>query len=520
MKNILKALIILTAPALLSSCIKEVFPEDGTVTSDQARESLESTVRGLHAFMNKIDVLDRYPNHTHFDFGYPSIMIQREVLGQDLTMNVRYGTFRFWQRVQYQSEDYTMSSMRWYWYYKMIAMCNNIIDMYPDPLQASDADKPLVGIAYTYRAFAYLDLARVYLQGRYIDTPDGATVPIVTNFTSPDEMKNNPRASASEVFALILDDLEMAEACLTNYSRADKNLPDLSVVQGLLARYYLEAGQWADAEQYAKTAQAGYTPLTEAQWRDKSSGFNSPNAAWLWCCSTTSNDDVVQTGIINWASHMSNEVWYGYAAFDYVMIDAHLYSLIPATDFRRNSWVNVAEDIFDTNQPKDYFGDYFSMKFRPGSGDYQNHTVGSSVSVPLMRVEEMMLIEAEAAGRQTLANGKQLLETFVQTYRDPSFVSTSTNEEEFIDEIWIQRRIELWGEGFSTLDLKRLDKPVIRNYAGTNHEDNFRFNSTGAPQWLNLVIPRSERISNEAITQTNNNPDPSMSPGNSPEHVW
>ena len=66
-----------------------------------------------------------------------------------------------------------------------------------------------------------------------------------------------------------------------------------------------------------------------------------------------------------------------------------------------------------------------------------------------MRVEEMMLIEAEAAGMQDEGRGKTLLETFAKT-RDPQYAYNETQS--FRDNIWWQRRVELWGEGFATFD--------------------------------------------------------------------
>lgn len=74
-----------------------------------------------------------------------------------------------------------------------------------------------------------------------------------------------------------------------------------------------------------------------------------------------------------------------------------------------------------------------------------------------MRVEEMYLIKAEAeAMGGNLSGGKSTLENFVRTYRDPSFTSKANSAQDFQDEVWLQRRMELWGEGFSLFDILRL----------------------------------------------------------------
>ena len=60
-----------------------------------------------------------------------------------------------------------------------------------------------------------------------------------------------------------------------------------------------------------------------------------------------------------------------------------------------------------------------------------------------------------------LSGGKSTLENFVRTYRDPSFTSKANSAQDFQDEVWLQRRMELWGEGFSLFDILRLKKPVV-----------------------------------------------------------
>ena len=167
-----------------------------------------------------------------------------------------------------------------------------------------------------------------------------------------------------------------------------------------------------------------------------------------------------------------------------------------------------------------------SLKFRTANGveGHNNTAKGFLQSVPLMRVEEMKLIEAEAAGMQDEARGKQLLEAFAKA-RDPQFVygkhvndkyGNSSNSG-FQNEIWWQRRVELWGEGFATLDIKRFGKSVIRSYAGTNHCEESRWNTTGVPQWMTLMIVESEGAYNADCTQ---NPMVTTPTSDSPEYAW
>ena len=118
-----------------------------------------------------------------------------------------------------------------------------------------------------------------------------------------------------------------------------------------------------------------------------------------------------------------------------------------------------------------------------------------------MRVEEMILIQAEGLIKsgQTAA-GKQLLENFVQNYRDPSY-SVTAGGRTLEDEIWFQRRVELWGEGFSNSDTRRLNKPLVRFHGGkdSNVPAAVRFNMTANDPWWLMRFTSSELNTNLAI---------------------
>ena len=141
---------------------------------------------------------------------------------------------------------------------------------------------------------------------------------------------------------------------------------------------------------------------------------------------------------------------------------------------------------------------YTNIKFgmREGVGSIVNNN-----DWPLMRVEEMILIQAEALAKSgNEAQGRQILENFVKTYRDPNYSSTDHGLS-FADELWFQRRVELWGEGFFMFDAKRLGKPVVRTHgAGTTNEpDAFAFNIAADDGWLNMRFPQTEMDNNIGI---------------------
>jgi hypothetical protein len=117
-----------------------------------------------------------------------------------------------------------------------------------------------------------------------------------------------------------------------------------------------------------------------------------------------------------------------------------------------------------------------------------------------MRVEEMYLILAEAqhmAGQ----NGKSTLEQFIKTYRDPAYVCTASDVQ---NEVYRQKRIELWGEGRIWFDVMRLNKGVDRRGAG--YEPNCVLNIPANDPILLWRLPQTEINGNSALTDADNNP--------------
>ena len=133
---------------------------------------------------------------------------------------------------------------------------------------------------------------------------------------------------------------------------------------------------------------------------------------------------------------------------------------------------------------------------------------GAAASVPIMRVEEMYFIEAEAAAHQSADRGKQLVESFMTTYRDPEYTCNVSSTDDVVEEIVFQKRVELWGEGQTFFDIKRLNYSVTRAYDGSLFEPLSRYNTNGRPAWMNIVITRNEMMNNYAL-EGYNNPDPS-----------
>ena len=576
MKYIVKTLLVAALAFTTTSCIKEIDPQREIVTGDQAANAPGAYNNFVDAITNSLTGSFTYygaSNAYPFDFGYPSFYLMRDVMGHDIAY-----PYQNWYTAWYGcgvslGPSYAYSQIPWTYYYSWIKSCNTVISLAGE---TPDEDKITgAGIAYCMRAMFYMDIARMFAQETYGINKEAETVPIVTESTSLNDLSNNPRATNDSIWSFIISDLDKAENYLANYKRTDVYTPDLSVVYGLKARAYLTMEDWANAETYAKKAQVGYSIMTEEQYTSRDTGFNTPNSSWMFGMTYKADDDniTLNDSDSNWASLMCLEIdpdgsGCGYAANygQQFVIDRHLYETVPATDFRKKCFVDFAiDDYADYTDDKElteaakeaidgalaaysdypswvrrtgYDGNYgqvggLSLKFRVTGGEegHYNQYVGFVVAIPMMRVEEMYLIEAEAAGMQNEANGINLLTTFAKT-RDASYVYGKHNEaygnsttSAFQNEIWWQRRIEFWGEGLATFDIKRLDKAVIRSYAGSNHCEGYRWNqgdygtnaNSNHPNWMDLCIVQTETNYNSACT---NNPTPIAPTGDSAEHVW
>ena len=86
--------------------------------------------------------------------------------------------------------------------------------------------------------------------------------------------------------------------------------------------------------------------------------------------------------------------------------------------------------------------------------------------------------------------------------RQPDWNETLVN----VDDVLLQRRIELWGEGFSYFDLKRNNLGIDRNYEGNNHLAGCKLKVPAHDVLWTYQIPLSEIQENSLIGEEDQNP--------------
>lgn len=517
-----------------TSCVEETeptkFANQSQVNASSA--ATEALAYAMPMYFNNVDedILDDY--NWHATFGYGSMAIIRDMQTNDRSIGSKYNGHYLWAAAD-KSMDYDNFRMRYIWsyYYGFVLTANKVLQAI-DIKNCDDNQKGYYGTALAFRAMLYLDLARTYeflpndanKEGKNDKGNDvtNLTVPIVSETTSEDDARNNPRATREEMFKFILSDLDKAEEYIKfSPFNGDQTFPHLDCVYGLKARLYMWVEDYANAAKYARlaideAANNGVDLMTEEECLNTKTGFNDISK-WMWGTQMTSEDRAVTTGIVNWTSWMTNEQTFGYAGVGATcMIDANLYSKISDTDFRKLEFVGPdgpveGQKFCSTAAYADYgiydfsvlMDPYSSIKFRPNEGEADNYKTACATAIPVMRVEEMYLIEAEATAHTNAAKGKELLTAFMKT-RDPQYSFSGTSTQDVVDECFLQKRIELFGEGQIFFDYKRLNKPVDRTYENNNWPTTAQLKTTTRPAWMNWPISINEVNNNAAVRDYNN----------------
>ena len=532
--KITKYLLMGLSVVAFSSCL-DTEPLGDVVTSDQKSTAVEQNPERLSAAVSAItsnfyqySAIWSEDDNQQNDFGYPAIMMILDSRGTDMVChNVGYNWFR--GALAYTDNRSTSDDTREIWstLYNQIYTCNAVTAT----VDSATTDATLqydLGQALAVRAFDYFTLAQLY-QKTYsqVDPASVSGVPIITEKNSNEVATAGcPRGTLKQTYDQILSDLDRAIDALdksesNGVARPDKRYVSSAVAHGLRARVYLVMNKWSEAEKDADYAiqNGGATPKSRAEASVPSFNSLSEND-WLWGIKTSETDRVVTTGISNFPSMMGS-LSYGYVSGTGGVvskrINLKLYDKISATDARKNWFLDgngVGATL--TAEQQNYATSngllpYTQVKYAPYKGSVGTST--NSSDIPLMRVEEMYLIKAEAqAMAGDPAAGAATLTSFVRTYRDPEFTLSATSAADVQKAVYLQRRIELWGEGFSYLDNLRLNTGIDRR--GGGYDTNDVFNIPAGDPVLLFQIPESEYEYNKQITSAEQN-----TPGSVPTAV-
>ena len=514
MKRIKLLSIILVGLALAScSDITDIVPQSGTMLSTQVQETYaEAPQRAAAPFAGMFtDIgLPAKMYSTPDDWEFLMILYCNDLEGADaIIADSGYNWFSVCGELSSRNANYRNPAIRYRAPYNMIASVNTFLNGFADDVTDPNAIN-MIAQARTLRAWSYMLLANGF-QFSYLTAADKPAVPIVTQETT--EFTNNPRASVKEVYDQVIEDLNYAVEHLEGADRNSKMYIDGNVAHGLRARAYLEMGEWQKAYDDAAKAMQGYSPATRAEV-SKPAFYDINEHNWIWGYDMTT-DNALRYRYATTSSWLRSFSAWGYAPACqvYTCINKILYDKIPATDIRKQWWVDENlestlldglkwpgfDDVAHANDGGDAklpYLPYTNVKF----GCFSVGTTSNDEDMPLMRAEEMILIQAECQARMgNNSQATQILENFVKTYRDASY-SAATHGRPILDEIWFQRRVELWGEGFFVNDMKRFNKPLVRFHDDKgNIAAAFRFNLPADDPWLLMRFPQGELNTNFGI---------------------
>lgn len=427
-------------------------------------------------------MVDYYGQHD--EFGHTTVYMATDLMANDMVQLVNHWFYSYYQNdnrmANYRSSVHHWSKL----YYPLIYNCNLVLKSYPreEFANLSDDAKNLAGQALGIRANSYYYLVRLFAKN-YKGNEEAPGVPIWLSETDPAD--HQPRAKISAVYAQIVQDLQDAIQLLNGQKRDGFNNLDYYAACAILADVYLTMNNWSGAVQYAQEARKGGATLSTVDtYMDQFKG-NYNASEWMWGMDINGENTTLYA---SWYSHLDNTID-GYCGIGvYKAWDARLYEQIPATDVRRQCALPDK--------------DYISMKFQTPA-DFTG-------DVCYIRVAEMYLIEAEAQARQgNDAAAQDLLFELVKN-RDPQAVKSTKTGEALIQEILLQKRIEMWGEGRSWFDLKRIGGSIERknpvNGVATNHRVDAQLQFGPEDNRWVFQIPKKEIEANQNINEEDQNP--------------
>ena len=451
----------------MSSCTKELLYLEPT--------SALSTEEVFNSYENANSALiGTYDNLSSYYFEGLYVPIAADLIGEDVMLNSvdNWGWFVSVYQLNVLA-NYQWASNPWRAGYKIIYDANSIIaKAHTIPKITDEEINSLVGQAKVIRAFTMLKLVEMFAPS-YLSNSDA---PSIMNVTTPltHDAEDIGRAPLSEVYQTIVSDLESAKEILEEDGFS--GVFDKNGAAAVLARAYLNIGEWEKARDNAKLAYEGKDLMN---LNEMLGGFNTPNSETIFSVAYTPDDNNIYLSLPSFYWPVS-----GYSS---MRSERSFSERFTATDVRSN-WFYEQEDIDPDN--------VLILKFKHKS------KIGDAEKISI-RAAEMYLIEAECENELGNFTASQDALFVIQSRSDLSSIKSINTGQALLDEILIERRKELVGEGFRWNDIKRRNLPFKRE---GDHWVKFDFTSSDYDYYrLTYPIPQSEIDVNTKIGSEDQN---------------
>lgn len=451
-------------------------------TSPEALASvLEGMVNGVYAYMAEYQ-------GNHDVFSYMAVGLAGDLMTEDMAQLMNHWFYYDYQ-IDNRGATYRRVVQSWTTAYTLVSKSNEVIGkIAPD---VSDPTlKSYLGQALALRSLGY-HIAIQRFQQTYKGNESAPGVPLYLTSMEGSDAVEFPRGTVQDVYDQIVKDLNKSVELLDGYSRGVvKTTIDQKVAAGLLARVYMVMEDWANAAKFANMARQGQALMSASECA--TDGFNDiNNKEWMWGGDITGE---TTTQFASFFSHICTfDAGYGGEVGVYKAIDRRLFDQIGANDARRSHFKVPGSKVDPTSELfEEKAAIYTNLKFKKVASWLADYVY--------MRAAEMYLIEAEALAHQ--GNGAEAARVLglLMANRDPNWNKSSVS----VEDVFLQKRIELWGEGLIFYDYLRLKKGVNRNYDGTNHLEKINLS---AGDWRFIYqLPQTELDNNFAITDADQNP--------------
>ena len=431
----------LETPPTSSVDVKSVF---GT-TSDA-----EMVLEGVWRYLMDTNSGDRNPS-------WGTIRMTDDCMGNDIVETNRYGANTRYDFTDIYGRANSACSLVWSLIYAGVNNANNVLDNIDVAIGQNEERNRIKGQAYALRGYMYLELASHFSFAIDKD-PNAVCGPIYTRTTDFAQASEGVAASSvSEVYAQAISDLKNALNLIpANYARSAKYQFNRQVVLGLLSRANLYSRHWQEAKDYSdELLSINSYLMSEDEWKG---GFNQvSNNEWIWGHPQTA-DQHGYSQILNYLNTTETTSTY-YS----LMVDPYFRELYNDGDYRK-------DQIYWSPTPSQNPATATLLWMRNEKFRYydSNSKYGDVV---LMRVGEIYLINAEANAR--LGNNAEAISRLnaLRDARRATLAESTLEGDALVEEVLVERRKELWGEGFSLVDIIRNQKAVERrDWPGTNYD--------------------------------------------------
>ena len=485
--NIKKYFMYAIASVMLTGCSEEFLETEPTefVSASQIAEYSEknpglqaANISGIYSLMYQTGTGGTDLDHD--DYGQKGYDVYSDMLSSDMVLaGLTYGWYSGISQLT-STVDFTDTDAYkpWRYYYRIAFSANTVIQGLGgnDAIPETEEGKYFMGQAKAMRAYSYYYLAQLYSE-EY--NPSEPILPIYLDNDTPAQ----PLSTTQEVYDFIVSDLTQAVTLLEGYPRTGKQEVNKYVAEGLLAYAYAAMGNYAEVKTLTRDIiNSGGFALMSAD--EVLGGFNDVNTSgWMWGVDITTDQGL---NLVSWWGQVDYFTYSYTFVGDAKTIDSGLYASISDDDVRKNQFQDLLGDgrLFPTGK----FYDPARV-----AGGQRNITT----DYIYMRVAEMYLLNAEAAAMTgDEAGAKQSLVDVLSMRLDDTSYINGLGGGDLMDEIYLQTRIELWGEGKSYLAMKRLDATTTR---GDNHLSFAGQSFQSNDPRLTFPIPQSEIQNNPNI---------------------